>query len=302
MLEVVEDEQEPAVGDSVGKAVPRFERLSGDLEHELRVAERGKRGPEDAVGIVVGGFRGRLEREPGLARSGRAGQRQQAGVPACEQGRHLLEFSLPPEEGRRRNREVRPLQARQRRERLAAELVDPLRRGEILQSVFAEVAQALAPDQRCGRGRDEDLPTVPGRCDAGCSVDVRSDVALVGDVRCPGVDPHAHADRSGRKHLLSFGSGGNCGRRCGERDEERVALRIHFDPVVANERLTQGAAMLRQRVCVGIGTQLLQEPRRALDVGEDKSDGSGRKLARHAAIQSRRVQFDVVCALPSSAH
>ena len=48
--------------------------------------------------------------------------------------------------------------------------------------------------------------------------------------------------------------------------------------------------MLRQRVCVGIGTQLLQEPRRALDVGEDKGDGSGRKLARHAAIQARRTE------------
>ena len=79
---------------------------------------------------------------------------------------------------------------------------------------------------------------MPRGRDAGCSVDVRSDVALVGDVRCPGVDPHAHADRSGRKHLLSLGGGGNCGRRGGERDEERVALRIHFDPVVANERLT----------------------------------------------------------------
>jgi hypothetical protein len=58
---------------------------------------------------------------------------------------------------------------------------------------------------------------------------------------------------------------------------------------VANERLAQGAAMLRQRIRVGIGTQLLQEPRRALDVGEDKSDGSGRKLVRHVAIRARRT-------------
>jgi hypothetical protein len=153
--------------------------------------------------------------------------------------------------------------------------------------VFAEVAQTVVLDQRCSRGRDQDLPTVPGGCDAGCSVDVRSDVALVGDVRRPGVDPHAHADRSGRKHLLRFGSGGNCSRRGGERDEKRIPLCVHFDTVVAHERLTQGAPMLCQRVRVGIGTQLLQESRRALDVGEDKSDGSGRKLKRHAAIQAR---------------
>ena len=125
--------------------------------------------------------------------------------------------------------------------------------------------------------------------DAGCSVDVRSDVALVGDVRRPGVDPHAHADRSRRKHLLCFGSSGNRGRRGGEREKERVALRIHLDTVVANERLTQGAAMLRQGICVCTGTQLLQEPRRALNVGEDEGDGSGRKLACHAAIQARRA-------------
>src|SRR5439155_5763969 len=107
MLEVVEDEQEPAVGDAVGKTVLRFDCLGGNLEHELRVPQRRKRGPEDAVGIVVGGFCGRLEREPGLPGSGRAGQRQQAHVATPEQARHLVELSLPPEERRRWNREVR---------------------------------------------------------------------------------------------------------------------------------------------------------------------------------------------------
>ena len=181
------------------------------------------------------------------------------------------------------------MQASQGWQGFAAELIDPLGCGEVLQAVFAEVAQAVVLDQRCGRGRDQDLPTVPGRRDAGCSVDVRSHVALVGDVGRPGVDPHAHADRSGRKHLLRLGGGGDCGRGGGEREEERVALRIHFDTVVLEERPAQCAAMLGQRVCVGISTQLLQEPRRALDVGKDKRDGSGRKLARHASIQARRT-------------
>ena len=103
---------------------------------------------------------------------------------------------------------------------------------------------------------------MPGRRDARCSVDVGSDVALVRDARRPGVDAHAYADRSRRKHLLSFGGRGERGRRGGERDEEGVALRVHFDPVVAYERFTKGAAMLGQRVCVGIGTQLPQKPRR----------------------------------------
>jgi hypothetical protein len=79
---------------------------------------------------------------------------------------------LATEEGRRRDREIRLLQAPQWWERLAAELIDPLRRGEVLQAMFAEVAQAVGLDERCGRGRDQDLPTVPGRPDAGCSVNV----------------------------------------------------------------------------------------------------------------------------------
>jgi len=130
---------------------------------------------------------------------------------------------------------------------------------------------------------------VSGRCDAGCSVDVRSDVPLADDVRRPGVDPDAHANWSSGKHLLRFRGRGKCSRRSRERDEERVALGIHFDTVVARERLTQGATMLRQRVCIGIGAQTLQEPRRALDVGEDKRDGSGRKFPLHRAIQARRT-------------
>src|SRR6476660_2924261 len=120
VLEVVEHEQEPAVADAVDKAISRFERLSGYLEHELRVAQRSKRGPEDAVGILVGRFRRRLEREPRLAGSGRAGQRHQARDPASEQGRHLAELSMAPQEARRGNREVRLLKASQRRERFAA--------------------------------------------------------------------------------------------------------------------------------------------------------------------------------------
>src|SRR5438094_8352815 len=143
MLEIVEDEQEPAVADAVGEVVLRLDCLGGDLEHELRVPQRSKRSPKDAVGIVVGGFRCRLERESGLAGSGRAAQRQQARVPSSEQSRHLVELSLASEKGRGRNREIRLLQAPEWWELAAAELIEPFRRGEVLQAMFAEVAQAV---------------------------------------------------------------------------------------------------------------------------------------------------------------
>jgi hypothetical protein len=100
------------------------------------------------------------------------------------------------------------------------------------------------------------------------------------------VDPHPYADPAVCKRLLGFPGGGNCSRRRGERDEERVALRIDLDPVVAGERITNRTAMVAERVGVAVGTQLVQEPRRALDVGEQERDRSGRELAGHAAIQA----------------
>ena len=289
VLEVVEDEQESTVGDSFGEAVPCLERLRSHLDHELRVTQRAQWSPEDAVGIVIGGFCGRLEREPGLARSGRAGQRQQTSVLAAEQNGHLIKLTLASEEGRGRNREVRLLQALWRRERLVTELVDPLRRSEILQTVFAEVPQAGGVDERCGRRGDQDLPSMSSRGDAGRSVNVLADIALLRDSRRPGVDPNAHLDRSGLEHLLRFAGSSDCSRRCGEGDEERVALRIHLDAVVADERLTKDTPVRGQRVCISIGTKLLEKPRRTFDVGEDKRDRSARKLARHTAIEARRT-------------
>jgi transposase len=53
--------------DPLREGAPRFQRLSDHLEHDVRIAQRSKRSPEDTVGIQVGRFRGRFEREPGLA-------------------------------------------------------------------------------------------------------------------------------------------------------------------------------------------------------------------------------------------
>ena len=53
----------------------------------------------------------------------------------------------------------------------------------------------LELDELCGRGRDEHLPAVAGRRDAGGAVHVVSDVALLGDEWRPGVQADAHVDR-----------------------------------------------------------------------------------------------------------
>jgi hypothetical protein len=44
--------------------------------------------------------------------------------------------------------------------------------------------------------------------------------------------------------------------------------------------------MVRQRLGVPLGAQLVEEPRRSFDVAEEKRDSSGRKLPAHPSISS----------------
>jgi hypothetical protein len=64
-------------------------------------------------------------------------------------------------------------------------------------------------------------------------------------------------------------------------------LRIHLKPAVARERLTQQAAMLDQRVVVGLGAELLQEPSRSLDVREEEGDGANGEVTTHGRHDAR---------------
>jgi glucokinase len=50
-------------------------------------------------------------------------------------------------------------------------------------------------------------------------------------------------------------------------------LRVHLDAVVRSEGLAQLVAMLGQGGGVGVA-ELVQQPRRSLDVGEEEGDGS----------------------------
>ena len=78
LLEVVEQQQELALGDVLGEAVLRPERLRDRLGHERGVAQRGQADPEDTRlerGHELGGD---LQREPRLARAARTGERDEA--------------------------------------------------------------------------------------------------------------------------------------------------------------------------------------------------------------------------------
>ena len=185
VLEVVEVDEQPLVGD-VPDHVLGVERLRRRVEHELRVAQRRERHPVHAVGERFGdGARG-LQREPCLAAPACARQRQQ--TRAVEQQRaHLRELSLPTEERRRRHGQVGAVEAPERRKLLVSQLVEPLRRGEVLQPVLAEVAQPLGGRQRGGRGRHDHLAAVRDGCNPRGAVHVGSDVSTAAHEGRPGV-------------------------------------------------------------------------------------------------------------------
>ena len=69
--------------------------------------------------------------------------------------------------------------------------------------------------------------------------------------------------------------------RTPERHEERVALRVDLLSVVLRERGPQDAVVVSTCRSVAL-TELLQQSRRALDVGKEEGDRSMRKLG-HAA-------------------
>ena len=139
------------------------------------------------------------------------------------------------------------MQALERREVVVSQLVDALGRGQVLQPVLAEVAQAVGARERRRWRPRQHLPAVAAGGDARRPVDVDPHVAFLGHVRRARVEAHADADRARGEPLQRGCRRRERTRRRRERDEESVALRIHLDPAVRNERLAQDPAMLGER-------------------------------------------------------
>ncbi len=149
----------------------------------------------------------------------------------------------------------------------------------------AEVAHVGSRKVR-GRLREEHLPAVTGRGDPRRPVHVEPHVPLVGPERLARVQPHPHPHRAVRKRALRLG-----GRRhrigcTREGDKEGVALRVDLDTVVPPPGFSQRTAMLGKHLRVAVA-QLREQPRRPLDVGEEKRHRPGRKLGLHPSILSR---------------
>jgi hypothetical protein len=117
-------------------------------------------------------------------------------VPPGYRRRHDHEHDNATEKWRRRDRQVRLIQALQRWEVAVPELVDALWRRKVLQPVLAEVAKTAGVDERRGGGGDEHLPAMAAGRDSRRSVHVDADVALLCQVGGAGVDAHPHPDRT----------------------------------------------------------------------------------------------------------
>ena len=202
------------------------------------------------------------------------GERQQPDVVAAQQADDLVQLARAAEERRRRNGQVRLVERLQARE-VARRRAGRARSGA--ERSFSRCSPRSRRSSPATRSRvacdSEHLPAVPGRGDPRRAMDVDPDVALVGDDRLARVEPHADADRPVVERRLAVGGGGERVRCARERDEERVALRVHLDAAVPRERLAQDAPVLGQQVRVPVAV-LVQQPRRAFDVREEERDGA----------------------------
>jgi len=165
------------------------------------------------------------------------------------------------------------------REPFDLELVDALRRAEILEAVHAQVADVRV-DERPGRFRQEHLTAVANGRNTRALMYVEADVPLLGQPRLAGVQPHPHPYRPAGKCALALRGGGYGVRRAGECDEERVALRVDLNASVVGKCRAESPPMFVQGLPV-IVAQLTEQLRRTLHVCEKQRHDAGRQLAYH---------------------
>ena len=112
---------------------------------------------------------------------------------------------------------------------------------------------------------------------------IEPDIALIGPERLPRVQPHPHPHRAARKRELRIGRRRHRIGRTREGDEERVTLRVDLDSLVAPPGLPQRTTVLGQHLRIPVA-QLLQQPRRPLDVREEERHRPSRELRLHPPI------------------
>jgi hypothetical protein len=75
----------------------------------------------------------------------------------------------------------------------------------------------------------------------------------------------------------------------GEREEERVALGIDLGSSGGAERLAEDPSVVARQLAVRLVAKLLEQPRRAFDVGEREGHRAGVQLAHGATVVEART-------------
>ena len=167
VLEVVEHEERGSLAEvieqlllwreaAVRAAEGELERLGEGGREQLRRGDGGERDEVDAVRVAGDAPGGGLEGKPRLARPARPDEREQAAAGVLQQPVDRFELRRPTDERRSWQREVLHacldrLQERElARKAVDLELVDALRRAQVLEPVSAEVA-CLVVDERTSR-------------------------------------------------------------------------------------------------------------------------------------------------------
>ena len=238
--------------------------------------------PEDARRVTLG----RARRPPGARAascpSHRAGQREQASLVASSSATTSASSRSRPTKGVAGAGRFVFESDFERREVAVSELVDRIGCVEVLEPVFAEVRSSSSTSVG-GRCENEHLAAVAGGGDPCGTVDVVADVTLLGERaafpcggRCepgrPAGERLASAPPRPRAHPAPSG------RR---RRRRRPACRPR--PRRARACLADHAPVLGQRLGIRLRAELVQQLRRALDVGEQEGDGAGRQVGYASA-------------------
>jgi hypothetical protein len=133
-----------------------------------------------------------------------------------------------------------------------------------------------------------------GRSDPGDTVEFHADVIAVPDGRFPGVKAHSDPDGRLERPLVGGQSPLRLDRRpdracrTPEDEEVGVALATELSPSMHRNCLPQHVGMLSLQIPVLICADLLDQPRGALDVGEEEGEQA------HGQAASELLQW--ICA------